>query len=60
MKNTSSNNTVSQGVGMDNLAITRLLIQLVNRYLNEDNAEKRKQIFAELTSLRNLSAILKK
>ena len=48
------------GLPGDNLALTRLLIDLINKYLHETDEQKRKAILTEISQLRDLSAILNK
>lgn len=55
-----NNSFSSMGLPGDNLALTRLLIDLINKYLHETDEQKRKAILAEISQLRDLSAILNK
>lgn len=60
MRARSSNFDKLKKEATDNLTVSRMLILLIDRYLNEKDDNKRREIFSELTSLRQLSMLLNK
>jgi hypothetical protein len=58
MKHSIQNNVHAPGVVRDNLALSRMLIDLIHRYLTEGDEHRRKQIFSEISRLRDISIIL--
>jgi hypothetical protein len=60
MKNNNSHYSRLKSEVTDNMTVSRMLIQLIDRYLNEKDDAKKREIFSELTSLRQLSMLLNK
>jgi len=58
MKHSNLKNIHAPGIVRDNLALSRMLIDLIHRYLTESDDQRRKQLFSEISRLRDISMIL--
>lgn len=58
MKHSNLKNIHEPGVVRDSLMLSRLLIDLIHRYLTQSNEQRRKEIFSEISRLRDISLIL--